>query len=519
MKGHMKKTRFLILLAFSTQGILSAFSSDLDTIGMTLLSATTTNLNGSGIHVAQSEAGAPTWEVNPSAVGKTVSQFTYFSSGGSSSSYPNALGSESGHADGVGMFFYAVPGGVATNVAQVDNYEAGYLYNSIITSLLPPNINDPVVNQSWIFSSATTSQQQTIDSHYDDYAAQYNVLFVSGVGNGGQVYAPATCYNGLGVAAYGGSSSIGPTLDNGRAKPDLTAPAPETSFSTPEVAGAAAVLLQAGLRGDGGASPTAAADIRTVKALLLNGSVKPSDWAPVGGSPLDARYGAGVLNVFNSYRQLTGAKRGYVVTTSVPTGSPHPPAASAGSVGALSAWDFNTVSSSFTADGINHYFFNLTNSIPNALFTGTATLVWNRQQNRTAINNLALFLYDANSSSLLASSTSTVDNVQQIFTLKLPSGRYDLQVFKSGGASVSNSETYALAFEFFAMPLAIAVTGNNLVLTWPVYPAGFVLESTPNLNVSRVWTSVSATPTVANGQNMVVLAAGAGAQFFRLDRP
>jgi hypothetical protein len=94
-----------------------------------------------------------------------------------------------------------------------------------------------------------------------------------------------------------------------------------------------------------------------------------------------------------------------------------------------------------------------------------------------------------------------------------------LQVFKSGGASVSNSETYALAFEFFAMPLAIAVTGNNLVLTWPVYPAGFVLESTPSLNVPHVWTTVSVTPTLANGQNMVVLAAGSSAQFFRLDRP
>jgi hypothetical protein len=321
------------------------------------------------------------------------------------------------------------------------------------------------------------------------------------------------------VAAYGGSSSIGPTLDNGRAKPDLTAPSSETSFSTPEVAGAAALLLQAGLRGDGGANTSAAADIRTLKALLLNGAVKPSDWAPVGGSPLDARYGAGVLNVFNSYRQLTGAKHDYIVSTTVPTGSPHPPPSTPGSVNALSAWDYNTVSSSSIADGINHYYFNLTNGFPNALFTGTATLVWNRQQNRTAINNLALFLYDANSSSLLASSTSSVDNVQQIFALKLPSGRYDLQVFKRGGSSVSNTETYALAFEFFALPLAIASTGNNLVLTWPLYPAGFVLESTPSLNVPHVWTTVSVTPTLANDQNMVVLAAGSSAQFFRLDRP
>ena len=122
---------------------------------------------------------------------------------------------------------------------------------------------------------------------------------------------PATCYNGIGVGAYGGSSSIGPTLDNGRAKPDITAPGLRTtSFSTPQVAGAAAVLMQAGLRGDGGGDTNSAADIRTVKALLLNGAIKPADWTNHAASPLDTRYGAGVLNVFNSYKQLAGGKHG-----------------------------------------------------------------------------------------------------------------------------------------------------------------------------------------------------------------
>ena len=54
-----------------------------------------------------------------------------------------------------------------------------------------------------------------------------------------------------------------------------------TSFSTPQVAGAAAVLMQAGLRGDGGSDTNAAADIRTVKALLFNGAVKPADWTNI----------------------------------------------------------------------------------------------------------------------------------------------------------------------------------------------------------------------------------------------
>ena len=122
-----------------------------------------------------------------------------------------------------------------------------------------------------------------------------------------------------------GNSSVGPTVDNGRAKPDITAPASATSFSTPLVTGAAAVLMQAGLRGDGGGNTNAAADIRTVKALLLNGAVKPADWTNNPPSPLDPRYGAGMLNVFNSYEQLAGGKHGYIVSTSVSSGRPHPP--------------------------------------------------------------------------------------------------------------------------------------------------------------------------------------------------
>src|SRR5204862_3877198 len=97
-------------------------------------------------------------------------------------------------------------------------------------------------------------------------------------GNGGSVQSPSTAYNGISVGAFGGSSSVGPTL-NGRCKPDLTAPEGLTSFSTPQVAGAAAILLQAAARGDGGSgSTTDLSDIRMVKALLLNAAQKPAAW-------------------------------------------------------------------------------------------------------------------------------------------------------------------------------------------------------------------------------------------------
>jgi hypothetical protein len=525
-ENPMKLRGAQFLLAFVFLGPMAARAQNLDTIGVTLLWTITTNVNGAGIHVAQPEANnGPTttnWQVNSSSFGQLTSLFTYYSSNGSATTFPNSLGAESGHADAVGTNFYGIPNGVATNVALVDNYEAGYFYNSLIAGSVPLNNNDPVVNQSFNFVVTGVSQQQIIDSTYDNYTERYNTLFVSGVGNGGSVNAPATCYNGIGVAVDNGSSSTGPTLDNGRAKPDITAPgypAGLTSFSTPYVSGAAAVLMQAGARGDGGNGTNAAADIRTVKALLLNGAVKPADWTNNAPSPLDTRYGAGVLNVFNSYEQLAGGRHGYIVSTSVSTGGAHPPTGASGMVSTLSGWDFNTNTSSSTSDGVNHYYFNVTNGVSEAMFTATATLVWNRQRNKSGINNLNLFLYNAANSNLVAVSTSAVDNVEHIFVPNLAQGRYDLQVWKAGGSFVSSSETYALAFEFFSLPLGIVRSGTNVVLQWPLYPAGFVLESAANLNPPASWNTNGPASVVTNNQNSVVMGITNTSLFFRLWRP
>ena len=524
--------QFVLALAVLWQTIASA--SNLDTVGVTLLWTVTTNLNGTGIRVGQAEGGAPYWEVNPgsSGVGQPTNRFTYFSSTSpytsvsTANTFTNSLGLESGHADYVGGIFYGMSGGTATNVTHVDNYEAATLYYYYVNQ--SRSIAARVVNQSFIFCNADyshlpVSTEQQINQQYDNYAAQYKILFVSGAGNGGptnqaRIYPPASCYNGIGVAAYGGGSCTGPTLDNGRAKPDITAPAAETSYSTPQVAGAAAVIEQAGLRGDGGSDTNSAADIRTVKALLLNGAIKPGNWTNGPASPLDARYGAGVLNVFNSYKQLAGGRHGYTVSNSVSIGERHPPTGASGAVSTLSGWDFNTNTSSSKSEGVNHYYFNVTNGDSNATFTTTATLVWNRQRNQTAINNLNLYLYNAANSNLVAVSTSAVDNVEHLFVPNLAQGRYDLQVWKAGGSFVSSSETYALAFEFFSLPLAIARSGSNVVFTWPIYPAGFVLQAATNL-AAPVWHTNNPAPAVTNNQNCVTRGVTNGSQFFRLWRP
>jgi hypothetical protein len=102
---------------------------------------------------------------------------------------PNLLGLESGHADGVAGNFYGMSGGVATNVVHVDNHEGNTFVNYYVNDSRP--ISNRVVNQSFNSAGVTTNQQQQLDSIYDNYAACYNTLFVSGVGNGSSVNAPA----------------------------------------------------------------------------------------------------------------------------------------------------------------------------------------------------------------------------------------------------------------------------------------------------------------------------------------
>ena len=488
-----------------------------DQVGATLLQAMDSSLDGSGIAVLQPEVGemtATNWQVNPSVLGQASAALTYSASTGSTNRFPNALGASSGHAGGVAGIFHSI----AAGAPRVDNCEAIYFYSQIVT-FSATNFADSLANQSFTFGNVTAVAQTNIDWNYDNYASQFNTLFVSAANNSGAVSPPATSYNGLGVGAYGGSSSVGPTIDCGRAKPDLTAPGSATSFSTPLVTGAAALLRQAGLRGDGGSDTNAAVDMRVIKALLLNGAIKPADWTNQVPSPLDPRYGAGVLNVFNAYRQLAAGKQVCSALTFSGTNSPHGPAGGRNALGVFSGWDFNTNSSVVASNGVNHYYFNLTHGVPGADFTATATLVWNRHLRKQGINNLDLFLYDAGSGALVACSTSRVDNVEHIYLPRLAPGSYDLQVVKLGGPMISATEPYALAFEFFSTPLSVAVSAGGTVLTWPVYPDGFTLQAAAGLESPRVWTALTNfTPVVTNGQNCVVLPLGEGMQIYRLSR-
>jgi Subtilase family len=491
-----------------------------DTLAWQDFAAITTNLNGAGIRVAQVEAPngsgtAPSYfEVNPATVGQPESLFTYYySSRYVSTVFPNSIGGESGHADNVAADFYGSAYGLAPGVSHVDNFDASSFAGDYVASMVA--VPDRVVNQSY-----TAGQYRPYtDFAFDTYADLYNVIFVTGAGDAGaNVASPATCFNGIAVGIYNSTNPPYGPSQGGRCKPDITAWGNQegaTSFSVPMVSGAATLLLQAGERGDGGTNTAAVTDLRTVKALLLNGAVKPADWTNSPANPLHTIYGAGMLNLLNSYEQLTGGQTPFASAELTPQGTPLVPPATppqlsgTDTAGLLRGWDFNTITNDGADDGVNDYYFAVTNCAPGASYTFTATLTWDRQAWQWEINNLALYLYDVASGNVISCSTSLADNVQHIYVPSLPPGVYDLQVWSAAGGPISPTETYGLAYEFYSQSLHAAVVGTNVVVTWPLYPSGFALQGATNLTSAATWVTLTNTlkPVIAGNQYQFTLPA------------
>lgn len=479
--------------------ILSA--SEKDTIGLTDLLARKPGADGSGIRVGQVEAGIG-YQANPAAAGQPASKFSFFDN---DATYPVSgvyeASKVSSHANNVANNFYDVNTGVATDVPEIYIFSANIFYNDLVTSQIDTGCK--VVNQSFVFPALSAIETANVQNDYDDYADRFQTLFVNGANNGSttEVALPGTMYNGITVGREDLNSSTGPTYD-GRSKPDMIGPGSASSYSTPYVAGAAAVLIEAGLAGEGGTGTASdAADIRTVKALILNGAVKDAAWSHTATAPLDTRRGAGMLQLDHSYQILEGGQHGSTSGShqSSSGGTHIPSSAQVGNVASNLGWDFRTITNSVgvfspTRERVENYYFDHA-SVKDVV----ATLTWNKQRNKNNINNLDLYLYDADTGAVVDSSVSTLDNVEHIYSRNLPTGRYVLQVVKRLGNKVSNAEDYALAFRFSdpapLAPSAITATSNStstIDLTW-------VDNSTDELNfeLQRSGLSSRAFDTVA----------------------
>lgn len=497
--------------------------SILQQVGVSQLQQLNPSLNGSGMSVQQVEASISTtsdeYQPNPANLGMSASDFTFTDFTGTNVPFSSA--SYSWHAENVAGYFYG-SGGVAPGISHVTvTFVDTYAEFSVFVDATPPS-GAEVVNQSFAYVGESQTNIQYLDNAWDNYAASDNLLFVTAIGDGqttstapsSYINPPADMYNGIAVGAYTGTESggvygpstgaeatwVGPTWD-GRSKPDLVAPGQWTSYTAPIVSGVATLMVQAGsgadlaapvglsasdssiANGSATAYTTAATDIRTVKALLLNGAVKPVGWTNSytvnngtytynavnvnATTPLDPRYGSGVVNAYNSYENLAGGEHNYSSATSqsiaaLPSVTSAPTANFSGSVSEVASttnpatvagWNLATIAATSTSNAVENYDFNLTGTSVNS-WDLTATLTWNKDYNASGINHLMLFLLNS-SGQQVASSTSMLDNVQQININpalginSLAPGQYDLAVEMLGGVNaISTSDTYALAWNF-----------------------------------------------------------------------
>jgi hypothetical protein len=358
----------------------------------------------------------------------------------------------SDHANGVGSYFYGNTSSLIPATTLIDAYAAvhwqGAGYLNFGTQNYPAVESRRVQNHSWIGSydrgAYSIENIGASVAHLNtrlDYAINRDgFTCVVGMGNGASTTLPDVLgqgYHTISVGLVNGQHSAGLTAFDiaGRMKPDLVSFEGVTSYTTPQVASAAALLSEK-LRNTTHAVTLATADYpRLTKALLLAGAAKEplSSWSRADtAKPYDAVYGAGALNVLLSYRILSS---GYVAPSANSTVPP-------------TAWSVGGVSSPPAANATRTYFFDIPSASASAPFS--AALVWHRAIDNSlaaTMANLDLRLYNVTANTydldtLLDSSVSTVDNVEHIYQPALAPGRYALQVTKAAGASTN----YALAW-------------------------------------------------------------------------
>lgn len=289
-----------------------------------------------------------------------------------------------------------------------------------------------IINLS--YGSVATVDDSGYERFWDAVVDQMDAVVAIAAGNDNMdgsptINSPSIAYNVISVAnvddknttsrsddTIAATSSRGPT-PNGRRKPDLAAPGTNilstnnnwegaepdfvsysgTSMASPHIAGAATLLMDAGIT-----------DPKAIKALMINTAEDK------GATGWDAEYGWGYIDL----NHLDVHKNDYFL-------------------------------SSISASPAYHFYAGP--AFPN----DTATLVWNRRAVYTStypstyynLTDLDLRMYDETTNAQISSSISSSDNVEQVKS----DGSYDSVVVKVDSYSSSldgtTYEPYALATE------------------------------------------------------------------------
>jgi sugar lactone lactonase YvrE len=410
-------------MAFAFAGLLACaspvFAQFKDQIGFTQLQSEYPNLpTGRNLTVFQGE-GAPDWtnytwatSATDELAGKIV---TYLPAG----TNPTAFSS---HANGVAADLIGLSTSIIPDVPRlISCQDTAYINDTLhIEQPIAPMVATwDLENHSWCWSDPTYSVG--ILRRADWRVDNQGVTIVSAVANGNvpMQYVLTSSYNGIAAGVTVGTHSPGGTLIEvvGRIKPDIVAPAVWTSNATPIVASCAGLLID---QAKADARFAVAKDPRVIKALLLAGATKQEipGWSNSPTQPLDVHFGAGQVNIANSYHMLMSGQQ---------------PASNAWL--SLLGWDKST-------SGGGQYFIEIP---AGKTATFSVVLTWHRTITPNAnwsvltpaLADLNLRLSTASAEfavgALVAESRSAIDNVEHVYQTSLPPGRYVLEVTGPAG--------------------------------------------------------------------------------------
>lgn len=475
-----QKLFFLSLVLLSSQ----AYADYRDDIGYTQLQAQLglATPDGNGVAVTHVEAAIGATDTDVGAWMPDVSTAQFSGKNILDQSVPLSNGI-SGHATGVGGLFYGNTLSMASGIVDVDVYSAadwiidGFLRTG---SGLKPLVSDSrVANHSWVGSMKTNENSARVLKRVDWLVEEDEFIQVTAMNNGSSNSSLlGSTFNGIAVGRTDSNHAQGSVaLDSdyiaGRTRPDVVAPAGATSSATPIVSAAAVMLIeQAHTAAQGPTSVISNGDTiyngersEVIKAVIMAGAdrvtqntatdAQITDYRADPGSQtvngLDSRYGAGQLNVNSNYQIMAAGEQDSIQDGGAATVD-------------IMGYDYDaSFGGAQNSNNTASYLFDTTQAGSMQL---TASLVWNIDIEDTigvgfnpdaTLNNLDLFLFDVTggAESLLASSTSDIDNTENLWYF-LEQGRdYQLQVLAADDSTFKWD--YGLAWQISAVPVPAAV--------------------------------------------------------------
>ena len=357
-----------------------------------------------------------------------------------------------GHATDVGGRFYGMQG-LAQGVMTIHGWAVNnWLFEGSLrmteVGIEPDTVPDglKVINHSWVGSFTTDAQSNEALRRADFQAARDDVLMVAGASVPSIEGFPdmlGPMFNGIMVGMTSGEHTTGDISDGldgeGRMTPDIVADGSSTSYSTPIVSGAAAILVEAA-RAEGArreANPNAER-AEVIKAALMAGARRDAAWTNnpadagldrgVTARPLDEVFGAGELDVNIAHLILTAGEQDGAASEPVSDNIAH------------EGWDLVTLTPS------SNRFYRF--SIDSAATEVSILVAWNRWVDSTMAFwelpdfNLELFQVDGDENLIPLTgnfglgvfdsgnvvSDSKVDNVELLHVRDLEPGEYVIQL-------------------------------------------------------------------------------------------